>query len=428
MTVTRVARWLAFVAALPVGAFAGIVALLVTVAVTGHRVLATVVGALALWLGTGVLAWLAGRGARWRIGLAVGVTGVTFGLVAAAVGTLIYAPAPPYVAYPVPPNVRYWDLPTGSRIAYTKAEASTTTEAPAPARATPVILVHGGPGAPDLPIPEPAAALAAAGFDVYAYHQLGAGLSGRLADASGYTVARHVADLEAIRVALGVERVILIGASWGGQLIANYLAAHPTGVERAIVSSPGAIWAPAFAGTERLTEAGRRDQEQITGRQPRFMLAHAMMHMIGPKAAQTLFPDTTMDGVFQAVVAAIDMRPGCTAPASSTSDTAGPGPAGFGFWANAATGYDSQHISDPRPQLRHVTAPVLVLRGQCDYLAWAVTREYRDLLPGAVLLPIDGAGHSIAIDQPQRYRQATLAFLLDQPLPGEPYTKAEPPW
>ncbi|MFI6236627.1 alpha/beta fold hydrolase [Micromonospora sp. NPDC050784] len=88
----------------------------------------------------------------------------------------------------------------------------------APARPTPAILVHGGPGAPDGPGPGPAAPLARADFDVYAYHQLGAGLSGRLADAAGYTVARHVEDLEAIRVTLGVEQVVLIGASWGGQL------------------------------------------------------------------------------------------------------------------------------------------------------------------------------------------------------------------
>ncbi|MEO3925322.1 alpha/beta hydrolase [Micromonosporaceae bacterium B7E4] len=416
------ARWLVFVAAAPIGAVAGIVTLVVTVAATGQRTVATVAGALALGLCTGALAWWAVRGVRWRAGLAIGVTGLTFGLVAAVVGTLVYAPAPPYTAYPGSPAVRYWDLPTGSRIAYTK------TAAPGTARATPVILVHGGPGAPDAPAPKPAAALAAAGFDVYAYHQIGAGLSGRLADASGYTVARHVADLEAIRGTLGVERMVLIGASWGGQLIANYLAAHPTRVAKTVVSSPGAIWAPAFSDAERLTEAGYRDQSRIVTSQPRFALAHALMQMIGPQPARALLPDAAMDGVYQTIVDDIDMRPGCTDPRSSAADPGDPEPVGFGFWANAATVYDSQRIPDPRPRLRQVTAPVLVLRGECDYLAWAVTREYRDLLPGAVLVPIDGAGHSIAVDQPERHRQAILAFLLDRPLPAEPYRAAEPPW
>ncbi|WP_432981892.1 alpha/beta fold hydrolase [Dactylosporangium sp. CA-233914] len=422
MTVATVARRLVLVAAVPVGAGAGIVTLLATVAVTGQRALATVAGTLALGLATGVPAWWAARGARRRTALAIAVTGLTFALVAVVVGTLVHAPAPPYTTYPVPPGVQYWDLATGSRIAYTK------TAAPATARATPVILVHGGPGAPDAPAPEPAASLATAGFDVYAYHQLGAGLSGRLADASGYTVARHVEDLEAIRRTLGVERVVLIGASWGGQLIANYLATHPTRVEKAVVSSPGVIWAPAFTDTERLTEAGLRDQQQVTRGQPRFMLAHALMHTIGPQAARALLPDATMDGVYQSVVAGLDMAPGCTTPNSSTSDPAGHSPVGLGFWANAATVHDSRRVPDPRPRLRNLTAPVLVLRGQCDYIAWPVTREYRDLLPGAVLLPIDGAGHRISTDQPERYRQAILAFLVDEPLPIQPHTAAEPPW
>jgi pimeloyl-ACP methyl ester carboxylesterase len=68
---------------------------------------------------------------------------------------------------------------------------------------------------------------ALAGFDVYAYDQIGAGRSARLADVKAYTVARHVADLEAIRTTIGAEKIVLIGNSWGGTLAANYLAAHP---------------------------------------------------------------------------------------------------------------------------------------------------------------------------------------------------------
>src|SRR5690606_33249651 len=98
--------------------------------------------------------------------------------------------------------------------------------------------------------------LATAGFDVYNYHQVGAGLSSRL-DADDYTVSRHVADLEAIRIELKADHLILIGASWGGQLIAEYMAAYPERVERAVVSSPGSIWAPAFDEDTHLTTGGR---------------------------------------------------------------------------------------------------------------------------------------------------------------------------
>ncbi|MFJ8440455.1 alpha/beta fold hydrolase [Kitasatospora griseola] len=71
--------------------------------------------------------------------------------------------------------------------------------------------------------------------------------------------------------------------------------------------------------------------------------------------------------------------------------------------------------------------PALVLRGECDYKHWEVTREYRDTLPGARLLYVPGAGHAIAVDQPAAYRAAVLAFLTGAPLPGAPYTGADDP-
>ncbi len=92
------------------------------------------------------------------------------------------------------------------------------------------------------------------------------------------------------------------------------------------------------------------------------------------------------------------------------------------------TSLDAQRVADPRPALRNVSTPVLVLRSECDYRAWEATREYRDLLPGAVMLAIEEAGHVIPADQPELYRQAVRAFLLDEPLPQEPYTGVAAPW
>jgi proline iminopeptidase len=421
----RVVGWALLVAAMPLGAIAAVVTMVATAAVAGHRVPAAVAAVLALVAGTGGLSWLATGGIsrvrKRRFGLAVGVTAVTLAVVAAGAGALVYMPAPPATRYPATGDIRYWELPTGSRLAYTH------TRAQAKRRATPVILVHGGPGAPDAPSPPLAATLAGAGFDVYAYHQLGAGLSARLTDPSGYTLARHLADLDAIRATIGAEQVVLVGGSWGGQLIANYLAAHSGRVARAVVSSPGVIWAPAFTDAQRLTDTGRRDQQAVIAGHPRFMVAHALMHTIGPRTAHALLPDRQVDAAFEAVVASIDLRSGCAIQPNPSTPGPGERPAGLGFWANAATVRDSHRVTDPRPRLRQVTTPVLILRGRCDYLAWEVAREYRDLLPNAVLLPIDQAGHRIPADQPALYHRAVRAFLLHQPLPAQPHTADDPP-
>ena len=92
-----------------------------------------------------------------------------------------------------------------------------------------------------------------------------------------------------------------------------------------------------------------------------------------------------MDGVFEAVIARFDMRPNC-GESPSIDTVPEDRPAGVGFWVNAMTVRDARRIVDPRPALRSVDRPVLVLRGQCDYQRWEGTREYRDVFPNAVLL------------------------------------------
>jgi proline iminopeptidase len=134
------------------------------------------------------------------------------------------------------PGVRYWDLATGSRIAYVKLTSGH------PTRVQPIIFLHGGPGVADM---EGAAAyfgpLIDEGYEVYVYDELGSGRSSRLADPTGYTIARDAADLEEIRRQIGANEVILIGHSYGASLAATYIAQHGEHVARFIAISPGAL-------------------------------------------------------------------------------------------------------------------------------------------------------------------------------------------
>lgn len=82
---------------------------------------------------------------------------------------------------------------------------------------------------------------------------------------------------------------------------------------------------------------------------------------------------------------------------------------------------------DPRPKLRGVTAPLLVTRGKCDYIASEVTGDQRDLMPNAVLVAINDAGRVISVDRPAIHRDLVRLFILDEQLPLESYTgTAEP--
>jgi proline iminopeptidase len=90
-------------------------------------------------------------------------------------------------------TAEYWDLPTGSHIAYRHVPA------PGEARQPALVFLHGGPGAYIVArfddSPDWWRQLASLGFDVFAYDQVGSGLSARLKDPTQYTIARHVADL-----------------------------------------------------------------------------------------------------------------------------------------------------------------------------------------------------------------------------------------
>ncbi|WP_346149837.1 alpha/beta fold hydrolase [Nonomuraea recticatena] len=402
----KAAAGLLIVPAVLAGLVAGLGALWAAAATSGNRYVALAVAAPAL---TGLVWWLCRLALRRVAGLQVrrwapiAVAVVELAVVAVPLAGLLYG-GPPNRPIAAGPGTRYWDLPTGSRIAYTR------TPAQGERRDTPVILVHGGPGAPDEPSPL-APALAAAGFDVYAYHQVGAGLSSRLSDVRGYTVARHIADLDAVRAAIGADRVVLAGVSWGGQLVATYLAAHPDRVARAVVASPGTIWLPAFPDNRHMTEGGLRDQNRALWDHPRLLLAHVLVEVAGPRVTHALLPDDAVDGDFESLVGEFDMRAGCPGRLLRVP------PSGAGFWANAMTGRDMHRVADPRPALRRIAVPVLVLRGSCDYVAPEVAREYADVLPNAVFREIGGSGHDIAHDRPGRYRELVTAFLRGQITP-----------
>jgi proline-specific peptidase len=65
---------------------------------------------------------------------------------------------------------------------------------------------------------EPLADLAGGGRRVIVYDQLGCGRSSRPDDASLWTLDLFVEQVDAVRDALGLDRIHLFGSSWGGEL------------------------------------------------------------------------------------------------------------------------------------------------------------------------------------------------------------------
>lgn len=103
----------------------------------------------------------------------------------------------------------------------------------------PVVLCHGGPGLWDMFAP--VAEALSEHVRVIRWDQRGCGRSERR---GSYTVARSVADLDALRSGLGLDRVVVAGHSWGATLALRYALDHPERVSALVyMSGTGLGWA-----------------------------------------------------------------------------------------------------------------------------------------------------------------------------------------
>lgn len=102
-----------------------------------------------------------------------------------------------------------------------------------------LVLCHGGPGMHDYLAP--VAHMLHDPYSVHRWDQRGAGRSLRRGP---YTLARFVADLDALRAHFGYERWIVAGHSWGATLALHYALAHPDRTSALIyMSGTGLAWA-----------------------------------------------------------------------------------------------------------------------------------------------------------------------------------------
>jgi len=340
---------------------------------------------------------------RPRITATITATVVALTALAAALTVLKPLDEPPPTPRAKPTG--YWELGTGSRLAYTRLPARGTP------RPTPVVVLHGGPGTPGDGPDQMERILAGRGYDVYSYDQLGSGRSTRLADPTGYTVARQVADLEAVRKRIGAERIVLMGASWGATLAAEYLAAYPEHVERMVLTSPGVLWAPAWKDRgegdiwDRLTPELQERIDELEAK-PRLM-AWSLLMAADPRAAHAVVGDAEIDPVFAKLLTIAAPAATCH-PDRPLKDLPGSLP---GFYSNQLTTADQSTVPDPRPALRRTDVPVLIVRGDCDYKNPGIAREYAEVLPDATLLTVQGAGHLVDMEKPEEYRRAVTDFL-----------------
>jgi proline iminopeptidase len=306
-----------------------------------------------------------------------------------------------------PKDTQYWDLPTGSKIAYTLVSAKGLK------KPFPIVYLQGGPGGfiseRNINMLAP---LSEDGFDIFFYDQIGSGQSERLSNISEYTADRHKKDLEEIIKKIGSEKVILIGQSWGAILATLYLADNPNKVDKVILTGAG----PIQPMHEELLK--RNAPDSLNLRLPPYsnLEANEQSSNIRINAitfwAKTFGKKLALDKEVDDYQTYLNIKlsKATVCDTSKALKTEG----GGGFYAQVMTAHSFNKIQDIRPKLRGLLVPCLLMKGQCDNQPWGFLNEYLELFPNHQLKIIPEAGHSISVEQPKLYLKTIREFLKEK--------------
>lgn len=274
-----------------------------------------------------------------------------------------------------------------------------------------VVYLHGGPGACTTPeVVKALRPLKAQGFHLLFYDQVGSGGSKRLHHINEYKLDRHVADLKALLDTQGLQKVVLLGQSWGAILASHFTGRYPDRVDRLVLSSPGPLY-PIIKDRSAV-----KAPDSLRFMPPAHTNAEANQKWATWRTKTTLFlaryfgtklmSDSEADA-FQNWLNH-DLNKSTTAK-DTTMDLFPRG--GQGFYAQWMTFYSLDNATDPRATLKRFPRPVLVMKGEYDNQSWGATSEYLELFPKATLRYCPGAGHSLLKDAPEWYTNTLFHFL-----------------
>jgi proline iminopeptidase len=220
---------------------------------------------------------------------------------------------------------------------------------------------------------------------------------GRSAGTGPYSLARSVADLDAVRARLGVPAVDLLGHSWGAMLALSYALAHPQRVGALVYAcgtgiDPGAPWRDEFHanaevrlgpdGTARLREL------RAAPRSPEGDRELAVLQW----SADFVDPSRALEHARAMADPWFPINGDC---------------------ANQINADVRRYLdgTDVAALCRELPVPTLVVDGERDNRPrWAVDSLHR-ALPSVRRVTLTGAGHLPWVERPDEFRAAVAGFL-----------------
>ena len=271
----------------------------------------------------------------------------------------------------------------------------------------PLVIVHGGPGASHdyfLPYLIPLAKTNRLVF----IDERGSGRSQKLDDASGYTVENMVEDVEAVRIALGLGKINLLGHSYGGVLAQAYAFKYQDHLSHLVLCST-------FHSTKQLNDVFQKMLANMTpelrGRIQKMEQDGLFGH--GKDYEKNRYTADYMtaawgEGYFPYLYG---QRPDPNFDPTSMGGMA---------WDLYRTmwGSHGEFVVDGNlvsveyaDRLGSITVPTLITVGDHDQVDPSIANDMKAKIPGATLVVLPNSGHMTFVDQPTLFLQAVDDFV-----------------
>jgi proline iminopeptidase len=259
----------------------------------------------------------------------------------------------------------------------------------------PLLVLHGGPGC-TWDYLEPLSALED-GRPVIFYDQLGCGDSDRPDDPSLWTLERAVDELEAVREALGLDRIHILGQSWGTMIAVEYLLTRrPAGVMSLVLSAP-------CLSASRWAADGRRYLQNLPDEHRQAVLRAEETGDYDDPAYQE-----AMNAYYHRHVCRLDPWPECLMKSFERLNTdiylRMWGPSEFTI-TGSLKGFERAE------RLHEIDVPTLFTCGEFDEAAPATTAYYHRMMPGSEIAVFEGASHEHHLENTGEYLRLVREFL-----------------
>ena len=257
----------------------------------------------------------------------------------------------------------------------------------------PAIVIHGGPVL-DHSYLRPYIAPLGDELELVFYDQRLSGRSDGVVDSASVRLDTFVDDIEALREALGFERVHLIAHSWGGLLAMKYAVAHGDRLHSLVLLNAMAPTSELWREEELLLRASLVPEDTAGAGAVQTSEAFAAgepatLETVLKLSFRSLLYDRSMADELSFHVEADYLERGRQ----------------FGFMIGDLMSYDLM------TDLRNMDVPTLVLYGEDEPGATLGGEAIAEAIPGAQRVTIPAAGHFPFMEQPEVFLEAVREFL-----------------